>query len=384
MFHARPPVPILLLTVAGFCTLYAPQPLLPVLARAFAVDAGAASLLITVTMLPLALAPLLYGYGLEAVPARGMLITAALVLALCQTAMAFVEHWHALLLLRVAVGLALPALFAALMTYVAESADARSVRQALAWYVAATIAGGFSGRALSGLAASVWDWRIALGMWGPVLLGMALWTRHLPRGGRSGFGRVTPRVFVTLLEQPGLVQGYLAILAVFFVFAAVLNTLPFRLAHLHPAAGTSGIGFAYLGYLSGLVVALNAAGLRRRFGSEGRLYLFGMLLYGLGLALFSLRAFAGIYLAMFAFCGGMFLIHTRLSGHVNQLARAGKGVVNGVYIAAYYLGGALGSWLPNELYRRAGWGPFLLVVAAMLLLAGLFLGWMLRRGRAPA
>jgi YNFM family putative membrane transporter len=41
-------------------------------------------------------------------------------------------------------------------------------------------------------------------------------------------------------------------------------------------------------------------------------------------------------------------------------------VVNGIYIASYYLGGALGSWLPAEFYRLTGWQPFLLVLAVVL------------------
>ncbi len=384
MSRARPPLPILLLTVTGFCTLYAPQPLLPELAQAFGVEAADASLLITLTMLPLAAAPLVYGYVLQAVAARLMLITASLVLALCQSAMALVDTWTLLLALRVVVGLTLPALFAALMTYVAESAEPARRRQALAWYVAATIVGGFTGRALSGLAASAWDWHIALGLWGPVLLAMALWTRRLSSSRRSGFGRMTPRVFIKVFEQPGLAQAYLAILCIFFVFAAVLNLLPFRMAELHPEAGSAGIGLAYLGYLSGLVISLNAARLGRRFGSEVRLYLFGLALYALGLALFSLQSFGGIYLAMFAFCGGMFLVHTRLAGHVNQSARAGStSVVNGIYIAAYYLGGALGSWLPAGLYRYGGWTLFLGALAVVLILAAVSLRSMLRHGADP-
>ena len=84
-------------------------------------------------------------------------------------------------------------------------------------------------------------------------------------------------------------------------------------------------------------------------------------------------------LYVFAFCGGMFLIHTRLSGQVNQLGGPYKGVVNGIYIAAYYFGGTIGSWLPAEVYRRAGWDLFLVSVALVLLLAAAGLWAMFRR-----
>jgi YNFM family putative membrane transporter len=179
------PLGILLLTVFGFSTLYAPQPLLPVLAEAFGRGPTEASLLITLAMLPLACAPLVYGYLLVSVPARPMLAGAALLLALCQLGLALADTWWLMLALRLMIGLCLPALVTALMTFVAASATAETLRQSLAWYIAATILGGFAGRALSGLVASVWDWRVALGIWAPALLVMGLWTLRLPGARRA-------------------------------------------------------------------------------------------------------------------------------------------------------------------------------------------------------
>ncbi len=71
MVH-RPPVAVLLATVLGFGCLYAPQPLLPLMAAEFGVSAQRASLLITLALLPPAVAPLLYGYVLEGVAAARM------------------------------------------------------------------------------------------------------------------------------------------------------------------------------------------------------------------------------------------------------------------------------------------------------------------------
>ncbi len=386
MTRARPPFGVLLLTVFGFSTLYAPQPLLPVLAEAFGRGPTEASLLITLAMLPLACAPLVYGYLLVSVPARPMLAGAALLLGLCQLGLALADTWWLMLALRLLIGLCLPALVTALMTFVASSATAETLRQSLAWYIAATILGGFAGRALSGLVASVWDWRVALGMWAPALLVMGLWTLRLPGRQESRFVRVTPRVFLLVMARPGAPQAYLTVFSIFFVFSAVLNVLPFHMADQDPGAGAAGIGFAYLGYLSGLLVSLNTERLSRLFQSEGPLYALGLGLYALGLGLFALSATVGVYLAMFAFCGGMFLIHTRLSGQVNQKGGSHRGVVNGIYIAAYYLGGSLGSWLAVEVYRYLGWLPFLTAVALVLGLAGHGLRGMLRREtrQAPA
>lgn len=234
MRRSRPPVSILLLTVFGFCSLYAPQPLLPVLAEEFGRSPAQVSLLITVTMLPLAFAPILYGYVLEAIPARRMLVTAALTLAFCQAGLSVADAWWMLILLRISEGLALPALFTALMTFVANSVPENQVRHAIAWYISATIVGGFSGRAISGVIAELWNWRVALGIWTPALLLMALTVSRMPASQQTRFARITPDVFRQVLRIPGIGLSYLTILCIFFVFAAALNVLPFRMAAVNP------------------------------------------------------------------------------------------------------------------------------------------------------
>ena len=69
-------------TVVSFSTLYIPQPMLPLLADQFSVSSSDAGLLITITFLPLGLAPIVYGYFLQAIPARLMLTVAMVLLML--------------------------------------------------------------------------------------------------------------------------------------------------------------------------------------------------------------------------------------------------------------------------------------------------------------
>lgn len=103
-------------TFVAFCTLYTPQPLLPLLAAEFSVSPGDAGLLMTVTLLPLGIAPVLYGYFLQAIPARLMLSVALSLLMLNQFAFYLVDEFWQLIVLRATQGLLLPAIFTALMT----------------------------------------------------------------------------------------------------------------------------------------------------------------------------------------------------------------------------------------------------------------------------
>lgn len=77
-------LPIIFNTILVLSALYAPQPLLPVLSQEFSVSREAAAALTTVTFIPLALAPLFYGYLLETVSPIKMLKIAVPVLAVSE------------------------------------------------------------------------------------------------------------------------------------------------------------------------------------------------------------------------------------------------------------------------------------------------------------
>ena len=161
MIFTRNLVIALIATIISFSTLYIPQPMLPLLAENFGIAAGEAGLLMTVTMLPLAIAPAFYGYFLQAIPARLMLTVALALLALDLVCFYFAEEFWHLIVLRLLQGLLLPAVFTALMTYCASMVPAQMVRRAMGFYIGATILGGFSGRLLGGVLASSFDWRSA-------------------------------------------------------------------------------------------------------------------------------------------------------------------------------------------------------------------------------
>lgn len=376
--HARPHHALLLLTLAGFGSLYTPQPLLPELAQVFGVEAAEVSLLISVAMLPLAVAPLVYGYLLEGVPVQRMLIAATLGLALCQTGLALSEAWWQLVLLRAIEGMLLPALFTALMTAISSEAPSGRVREAMAWYIATSILGGFGGRAMSGLLAEAMGWRAAFALWA-IGVFAALWVslRH-PVRAKGHFERPHPRVFREILSHAPYRFAYQAIFFVFFVFAGFLNVLPFRLRDLSPDLGSGVIGLAYTGYLIGVAMALGGQTLSRWIGSERGLLQLGAVVYLLGIGSFLPAVETALYLGMLAFCGGMFLIHGRLSGHVNHLAERYRGIVNGLYISVYYFGGSLGAWLVPWFYGTWGWTSMLALLAVSVVVAAINLGAMLR------
>ncbi|NLO80327.1 MAG: MFS transporter [Xanthomonadaceae bacterium] len=360
---------ILFSTILSFTVLYAPQPLLPLLAAELGVGRPAASLLITVTLLPLSIAPVAYGFMLESVSAKRMLIGASLLLALTSLALALGPDYGGFLLLRLLQGLLLPAMLTALMTYISARAEPARLGQAMAVYVASTVLGGFSGRAFAGLVAEWAGWRTAFLLIGLLLLAAALLLLRLRADPASRFTRVPAGAIGDVLRTAGLGRSYLVIFCAFFVFASLLNFLPFRLIELDPGLGPSAIALMYTGYLMGIAVSLAAERIATLLGSRKQAVVLGLGLQLAATVLFMLPAVALLFANMFLLCAGMFLVHGLLPGLINELAPERRGIVNGLYVGAYYAGGSVGSFAPGLLLAAGGWQTFILGLATVATLA---------------
>ena len=364
---------VLFTTFLTFCTLYTPQPILPQLVSEFGVPMSDAALLITVTLLPLGLAPIFYGYFLQAVPARTMLRIALALLIVDQIALFFATtFWH-LMTLRFIQGLLLPALFTSLMTYCATMSKTKDLRRTMGLYVAATILGGFSSRVFSGYLASTLGWQ-----WVFLALGLALsiplaLTQKIDADAEVNFSRLDLKTISRILVVPNYAYAYLTLFAVFFVFLGILSLLPFRIKEIDPGASSFLISMVYLGYVIGIPAAIMSEGLVEKLQSEKKLLIAAVLANIIALTAYLAPQLAILFIMMLLLAGAMFLIHATLSGYVNHIAKEHKGVVNGIYVSAYYLSGTLGSWLPVILYRHYDWQAVIIFSIATLILSLYFI-----------
>ena len=142
---------LLLTTVLTFSTLYVPQPILPLLAEDFSVSGSEISLLISLTLFPLGLTPIVYGYLIDNISARTILHWFIGILAVTELSLAFVMDFRIMLGLRLLQGLLLPAIFTAIVTYISNLSAAHQRQKSVSRYIAATITGGFAGRFITGL-----------------------------------------------------------------------------------------------------------------------------------------------------------------------------------------------------------------------------------------
>jgi YNFM family putative membrane transporter len=356
-------------TVVTFCSLYAAQPIQPLFQQEFQLTHFQAILFTTLMMAPLGVAPLFYGYILESFSAKVMVRWALFILGILEIIFSLAGDYLTLLAIRAIQGLMIPAILTSLMSYISYSSPKEKVQHAIATYIAATILGGFLGRFLSGLCTDLFGWRFFFFVLGLLLLLNCYLLKSMVRDAKMHYARPKLSEIVGLLRAKEFFWLYSSIFCLFFVFAAVMNFLPFELKRINPALGETGIGLLYLGYSMGILVSLNTRRIINRFGNESDAIGAGILIFGVGTLCFMIENYIVMFITMFVFCAGLFTGHSLLSGFVNKLARQNKAIANGLYISFYYTGGTLGSVLPGAIFQRFGWQIFLLQLFSMICLA---------------
>jgi len=360
-------------TCVTICSLYAAQPIQPVFQSEFQLTNFQAILFTTLMMAPLGFAPLFYGYLLESFSAKVMVRWALFSLGILELLFALADNYFLLLAIRAIQGLMIPAILTSLMSYISYTSDREKVQHAIASYIAATIVGGFLGRFLSAFFTDLFGWRFFFVLLGFLLLLTSYLLRVMARDVKMKCANPKFSEIIGLLKAREFFWLYSAIFCLFFVFAALMNFLPFELKLMNPTSGEAGIGVLYLGYSMGIFVSLNSRAIIRFFGNEPDAIRAGIVIFALGTLTFMVENYPVMFIGMFIFCTGLFMAHSLLSGFVNKLAEENKAIANGLYISFYYTGGTLGSVLPGVVFERYGWQMFLFSLLLMLCLALLFI-----------
>lgn len=361
-------------TIFVFSLIYAPQPLLPLFSHNFLATESEAALLITATMLPLALAPLSYGYILETLSSLKLLRGAVLALALSEIAFASANSFTLLVGLRFLQGLFVPAALTSMMTYISTSTQGMRLQQGLSLYIASGMLGSVFGRLLAGLFATYLDWRLFFLILGLLLLVAFLTLGYLEDQAQVVTTKPKLRILGDTLQKGDYVKVYLIVFCLFFVFAAFFNFLPFRLKTIWPAVSESVTGLMYTCYMFGLITSLGSGKLITLLRGEVNTMLAGQSFFIAALALTLVSDITLLFVAMSIFCLAMFLVHSVGAGLVNKMAAQNKGIVNGLYVTFYYGGGVAGSYLPGLIYERFGWQVF---ITTLLIVTGIGLATIL-------
>jgi YNFM family putative membrane transporter len=369
--HARTRTAAVVL--AGFCaflTLFAPQPLLPLLATAFHASAGTIGFVVTVSTIAVALTAPLAGIVADRFGRKNVIVPAAFLLALPTLLAATSGSLGQLLFWRFWQGVFTPGIFAVTIAYITEEWET-GAGSAMSAYVAGTVLGGFSGRMVAALAAAYFSWRwafVALGVLN-LLSGVAIWA-WLPQGRRIARHRhrvSTLRVMLQHLRNPRLLATYAVGFCVLFTLLGTFNYINFYLAAPPFRLSTAALGLLFTVYLVGAFVTPFAGRWIDRLGHRFTLALaFGGGIAGICLTL--LPSLPAVILGLSLCCTGVFIGHSSASSYIGTVARESRAAAVGLYVMCYYAGGSAGSALSGHFWNRGGWPACVALVVTVQVL----------------
>lgn len=375
--------------LAGFCAfldLYAPQSILPLLAREFQRSPAEVSLTISATTLAVALIAPFVGIVAD-VLGRKRLIAGAMFALIVPTIMAArAETLADLLVWRFVQGLLLPPIFAVTVTYIGEEWPPAEAVGLTGIYMSASSVGGFFGRFATGFLAEHLDWHAGFYVLAGVTLvsavGVTLFLPQERRFVRSAGFVASTRMMLQHLGNPQLLATYGVGFGVLFSFVAVFSYINFYLAAPPYLLSASALGSIFIVYLAGALVTPLAGVLAQRLGRRG-LVVLALAVWFFGLSLTLIDSLPWIIAGLAATTCGGFLCQTSATSFVAINARAGRSAAVGLYVTFYYIGGSVGGFLPGAIWGWAGWPGCVAMVAAMLVLMGLAVGRFWRVAPAP-
>jgi MFS transporter, YNFM family, putative membrane transport protein len=337
-----------------FSVMYATQPLQPLLAKEFNVSITQASQFTAVIMLFLAISPIIYGYILEKVNAKKMLINSSMILFVTNIFLGLANNYELFLLYRTIEALVVPAIITSLMSILANI-DKDNIKKNMSIYVAATVFGGLVGRIFSGFIATTFSYEYVFYSLSLGILVSIYFINKFTYEGEATI--VKPKIsdVTAILKDTRFSTIYLLMFCVFFVFAGVLNVLPFRLKEISNDISEFQISLQYLGYSMGILVSLNSKRIINLFKGELNTILFGLIFFFCITIFLTIPNEITIFILIFFFCLGLFTVHTVSTGLANSLKESKKSLTSGMYLSFYYLGGAAGSFIPSIIYEKFGW-----------------------------
>lgn len=368
----------------AFLSLYATQPLLPLLEQIFHASKSAVGWTVSASTLGVAIAAPLLGRFTERMNRKRVILVSMLLLALPTAGVAASPSLGWMIFWRLLQGLITPGVLATTIAYITESWPPTAVAPVMSLYVSGTALGGFCGRAITGFLADHFSWREAFVLLGALcVVGAALIVWLLPDRPRtnrpstldseaeavtSGWQRFANR---------RLVATYLVGFNVLFSLVGVFTYITYYLAAAPFSLSTTQLSLLFVVYLVGLVATPLAGALLPRVG-----LLVGIsgacLLSLIGVLLTLVPHLWVVIVGLALCCTGTFIAQSCATSFLREAApEAARSSAVGLYVACYYIGGTVAGVAPSLVWRHGGWSACVALVAIVdvLSLAIAQLGW---------
>lgn len=364
----------LALLLAGFSTfalLYDVQPLLPLFANHFGVDAANASLAVSFATGAMALSFIPAGILSDRIGRLPVMTISLVAAALLTILSAILPGWTTLLVMRALTGIALAGVPSVAMAYVSEEVDTTSAGSAMGLYIGGSAIGGMAGRLGMTLIAEHFGWRGAMGAMGlgGLVAAAAFWiyapasrvfvpARHDVRSLAAATGRLMRDKALPLLY----IEGFLLMGA----FVTIYNYAGFRLQAPPYSLSQSAVATIFLLYILGSISSAWFGGLA---GRVGRRKLFWMPIVGMvgGIALTAAHPLSVIILGIAVITATFFAAHSTASGWVGRRATRERAQASSLYLLFYYMGSSILGSAGGLAWNAGGWSAVVFFCIALAL-----------------
>ena len=353
---------LMIVTACCFAMEYAPQPMYNTISRAWSVSRTNIGMLVGIFMLSLTLSPLFAGLLLSRIGIRRAIVFSSLILGSSSLAIWLVGDFGQLMAVRAVQALLMPIVLTAVMTAVSSLFRHFDLSRALAGYVATNLVGSLAGRIGGGVGAQFFGWQQTLVLFCLPFFAALPFIWRLPdiKLPADAVQRPKMRDYLAIARTPGVASLLLIEACGLFVFNAVGNMLPLRMAEIGHGNSDALAGMMYAGYSIGLAASLFLNPIRRLCRSSARTLIFASAVFVLTTTSMATQSLWIIFLGIWGMAFGQFLSHSLSPGLINQLAtqsgHTSRALVNGLYLSCFYFGGFIGAWLPGLMYNHFGWG----------------------------
>ena len=368
----------LLIGVIAFLTvidLFGTQAILPMLTKAYGVTPAAMGFAVNATTMGMAVAGLGVAYFSRQIDQRRGILIALTLLALPTALLAIAPNLAVFTVLRIAQGLCMAAAFTLTLAYLGEHCSMSDAAGAFAAYITGNVASNLFGRLLAaGLAdhlglPTTFLALAALNLAGAALVWLGL-THATPMMAQGPGQRSPLSIWAEHLKNPRLRPSFAIGFCILFAFIGTFTYVNFVLVREPLSVGPMALGFGYLVFAPSLVTTLLAGRAVQAFGTRPALW-GGLGVAAIGLPLLLMPSLPLVLVGLTLVGIGTFFAQATATGFVSRAATTDRGSASGLYLAAYFFGGLVGSAVLGQLFDRWSWAACVAGVGVALAAAAL-------------
>ena len=367
----------LIIALTAFFTvvdLFATQAILPILVHAYRVTPVQMGVAVNASTLGMAVAGLTVAMFSRKIDRRIGIVVSLIVLAVPTALLAHAPNLMVFTWLRVSQGLCMSTAFTLMLAYLGEHCSPTDQAGAFAAYITGNVASNLVGRfiaaAVAGQLGLATNFYLFAGL---NLAGAGLAWLTVQRGTLMDFqdDAVADNLARRLrsLTNPSLLAAFAVGFCILFAFIGVFTYVNFVLVRPPLALGMMSVGIVYFVFLPSILLTPQAGRIVARFGTRAALWT-GLGVALLGLPLLVMRELMLVLAGMTLVGVGTFFAQATATGFVSRAA-SDRAAASGVYLAAYFTGGLVGTAILGTIFDRFGWGGCVAGVAVALGLASL-------------